>query len=1130
MNRSDFVHLHLHTEYSLLDGACRIDRLFEYIKSLGQTAVAITDSGCMYGAVEFYQKAVENGIKPITGCEAYVACRKRSDHDFRQDSVSYHITLLCKNKTGYKNLIKMISLANTEGFYIKPRIDLELLEKYHDGLICLSGCISGEVCQKLLNNDYSGAKLTAEKYRNIFGEDYYIEVQNHGTSDEMQIIQKLFRLSYETGIPLVATNDCHYISEQDSDIHELLTGLQKNQALVKKHENNEYYIKSTEEMYSLFRNHEDAVFNSGRIAEKCRYDFEFGKIQIPKFVKQGVADNQQFFRNLCFEGMYKRYGENPNPEILKRLEYELDVIIKMKYSDYYLIVWDFVHYAKSHNIPTGPGRGSGAGSLCAYCIGITDVDPIKYNLIFERFLNPERKTMPDFDIDFCVEKRQKVKEYIINRYGEENVAEITAFDTFKARMAVRDTGRAMNIPLNVCDRLAKLIGDYDKLDEALANVPELSELYKSDKYIKNLIDTAKRIEGMPRHVATHAAGVVISSVNLNELVPLHKNNNMIATQYTKKCIEKLGLLKMDLLGLRNLTVISNTVKQIKKNNPDFDILKIPVDDKDVYDMIADGKIEGVFQLESAGIKKLVMNLRPKNMEDIITVLSLYRPGTMGSIPKYLESYRNPEKVTYKHPMLESILKSTYGCILYQEQVMEICRKLAGFSYAHADILRRAISNKNHDEMMREKDSFINGAVKNGISPYTAESIFSEMAGFASYAFNRSHGASYAYLSYQTAYLKCHYFKEYMSSLMSSVMSNTSKLMEYITICRSEGIEIKRPDINISCGGFSGSGNCIYFGLLVINNVGSLLAENIVEERNKNGNYTSFRNFCERNSGRNMNRLAVENMIKAGVFDNLDLNRHQMIENYESIMKSVSERNYNSIEGQLNFLDISGSTSADIIIKPSEEYSRKKLLELEKESTGFYLSGFPLDEYEYLRVYFKTKKINDIESMQNGEKINLVCMVKGVKIHTDKSGKRMCFLRLEDESGEIDSTVFSDVYRKSEQELSNNSVLLIKAHLSSRNGNPGIICDEIFNAEKDIQEIISGMNFCIKLDSGELEVFRRIEKVLADHKGNSRVLIYLTDMKKMISPKTPLYVSADKNLLDSLKQYVSYDRIGLVKRQ
>ncbi len=1129
MNRSDFVHLHLHTEYSLLDGVCRTDRLFEHIKNLGQTAVAVTDSGCMYGAVEFYKKAKENGIKAIIGCEAYVACRNRTDHDFKKDSVSYHITLICKNQTGYKNLIKMVSLANTEGFYIRPRIDIELLEKYHEGLICLSGCMSGEICRKLLDGDYSEAKLTAEKYRNIFGEDYFIEIQNHGTSDEMSIIQKLFRLSYETKIPAVATNDCHYITKNDSAVHNLLKGFQKNKALVKNYENSEYYVKSTEEMYSLFRNHEDVILNSSRIAERCQFDFEFGKIQIPKFTRSGVDDNNKFFKTLCTAGMYKRYGKNPDSEIIRRLEYEISVIIKMSYADYYLIVWDFVRYAKSHDIPTGVGRGSGAGSLCAYCIGITDVDPIKYNLIFERFLNPERKTMPDFDIDFCVEKRQKVKEYIISRYGEDNVAEITAFDTFKSRMAVRDTGKALNISANLCDKVAKLVSDYDRLDDALKNIPELSELYNSDKDVKRLIDMAKRIEGMPRHTATHAAGVVISSVKLNEIVPLHKNNNMIAVQYTKKDIESLGLLKMDLLGLRNLTVINDTVRQIKKHNSDFDILKIPVDDKEVYDMLSAGGVEGVFQLESSGIKKLVMNIRPKSIEDIIVILSLYRPGTMGSIQKYLESCKNPEKVTYKHPMLESILKSTYGCMLYQEQVMEICRKLAGFSYAHADILRRAISHKNHDEMMREKDSFIKGAMKNGISPYTAESIFTEMAGFASYAFNRSHGASYAIISYQTAYLKCHYFKEYMSSLMSSVMSNTSKLMEYISVCRSAGIEIRRPDINISSAGFSEYNNCIYFGLLVINNVGSLLAESIAEERNKNGIYTSFRNFCERNSGRNMNRLAVENMIKAGVFDNLDLNRHQMLENYEAVMKSVSEKNYGSIEGQLNFLDITADTEPDLQIKPAEEYSRKKLFELEKESTGFYLSGSPLDEYEYLKIYFKTRRIKDIENILNSDKLNIVCMVKGVKTHTDKSGNRMCFLKIEDESGEADATVFSDVYRKSAQEIFENSILLIKAHKLSRNGYSGIICDEIFSAEKNTDMLVLGMSLCIKLSSEELDIFRTVQNAFSEHTGSCPVVIYLTDLKKMISPKTHFSVSADKNLLSDLKQYISYDRIGLIKR-
>jgi len=1129
MNRSNFVHLHLHTEYSLLDGACRTDRLFEHIKNLGQTSAAITDHGVMYGAVEFYKKAREYGIKPIIGCEAYVARRSRRDCDFRYDSLSYHIILLCKNRTGYKNLVKMISLANTEGFYIRPRIDIELLEKYQEGLICLSGCTYGEIAQKLLNNDYAGAKSTAEKYRDIFGEDYYIEVQNHGISEELQIIQKLYRLSHETGIPLAATNDCHYISKQDGDIQKLLTSLQRGRLSGRELDNNEFYIKSTEEMYSLFRNHEDAVINTSLIAEKCSFDFEFGSIKLPEFKKEGISDNIKFLKTLCFEGMYKRYGNNPPHEVSDRIKYELDVIIRMKYVDYYLIVWDFINYAKNHDIPVGPGRGSGAGSLCAYCMGITDIDPIKYNLIFERFLNPERVSMPDFDIDFCVEKRHKVKEYIVRRYGEENVAEITAFDTFKAHMAIRDTARIMRLPNRLCDRVIKLSGNYDRIDDALKNIPEFAALYNSDADVHNLIDTARRIEGMPRHVATHAAGVVISSVSLNEIIPLHKNNDMIAAQYTKKEIEKLGLLKMDILGLRNLTVINDTVKKIKKYNPDFNISEIPLDDKEVYDMLSAGEIEGVFQLESTGIKRLVMALKPKCMEDIITILSLYRPGPMDSIPKYLAGYRNPEKVVYKHPMLESILKSTYGCILYQEQVMEICRKLAGFSYGHADILRRAISSKKHDEMMKEKDSFINGALKNGIPRYTAESIFDEISGFASYAFNRSHGASYAYLSYQTAYLKCHYFREYISSLMSSVMSNSAKLIEYISLCRSRGIEIKRPDINISSGGFSCSANGINFGLLVINNVGSLLAESIVSERTLNGKYTSFRNFCERNSGRNMNRLAVENMIKAGAFDSLDLNRRQMLENYENILKSVS-KSHTEISGQLNLLDISGSVHDDLIIKPADEYDRKTLLEFEKQAAGFYLSGFPLDEYEHIKIYFKTVRTFEIHDMQNGKKLNLLCTVKTVKTHIDRGGKRMCFLKLEDESGETEATVFSDIYRKSESVISENAVLLISGHILSRDNKNGLICDEIYRVPEDISGLVSKMNLCIKLDSHELDIFSNMKKIFEEHKGNNKVLIYLTDMKKTISPKTPVYTLADKKLLDLLKKYIGCDRIGLIKEK
>jgi len=1125
VKKNDFVHLHLHTQYSMLDGVCRTESLFDRIRELGQTAVAITDHGCMYGAVNFYKKAREYGIKPVIGCEAYIAERRRSDMDFRKDSSPYHIILLCRNQTGYRNLIKMISLANTEGFYIRPRIDMELLEKYHEGIICLSGCLSGEVAVKLLAGDYSGAKKTAEKYKSIFGEDYYIEIQNHGLADEQRIFSGLCRLSDDTKIPLAATNDCHYILESDSPVQKLLSGLQKGKPSGRNLENSEFYVKSTEQMYLLFRGHEEAVLNTSRIAEKCQFEFEFGNIKLPEFRMSGVYDNKAFLKSICISGMYSRYGKNPSPDIIKRLEYELSIITEMGYTDYYLIVWDFVSYAKKNSIPVGPGRGSGAGSLCAYCIGITDIDPVKYNLIFERFLNPERVMMPDFDIDFCMEGRKKIKEYIVSRYGADKTAEIVSFDTFKARLAVRDTARAMKLSSKICDKTVELIGDYDSLGEALEKSRELFSLYNSDESVHNLIDTAKKIEGMPRHAATHAAGIVISAVPLNEIVPLHKNNDMTATQYTMTEIEELGLLKMDLLGLRNLTIIRDTVRQIKKYDPGFDISEIPEDDNEVYNMLSSGDLEGVFQLESAGIRKLVMNLKPKNMEDIITILSLYRPGPMDSIPKYLENYRNPEKITYKHPMLESILKDTCGCILYQEQVMEICRKLAGFSYGHADMVRYAMSKKKHDVMMREKDNFISGAVKNGIPPYTAESIFDEMSGFASYAFNRSHGASYACLAYRTAYLKCHYFLEYMSSLMSSVISNTSKLTDYITLCRIRGVNIERPDINISYGGFTVYENKIYFGLLAINNVGTLMAESIADERDRNGKYISFRNFCERNSGKNLNRLAVENMIKSGVFDSLGTSRRQLLEDCGDILKSSLPFN-SGIAGQLNFLDC--FEVQESVLK--EEYDHMTLLEMEKEASGFYFSGCPLDEYEYLRVYFKTLKLREISDIPERGKIKLLCSVKSVKVHTDRGGNRMCFLSLEDESGEADASVFSDLYRKSSSIISAGAVLLIKGHISVRNGKSGIICDELYSAENDCTALANSMNLCIKMDSSELADFENIKKILIRYRGESKVLIYLTDRKKMISPKTTLFVSAGRELFDSLSSCIDSCRIGLIKKQ
>lgn len=1127
MNQSDFVHLHLHTEYSILKGVCRIDKLFERIKELGQTAAAITDSGCMYGAVEFYNAAKKNGIKPIIGCEAYVARRGRFDKDFKIDSKPYHIILLCKDKTGYSNLIKMISLANTEGFYIKPRIDMELLEKYHEGLICLSGGTAGELAENLLDNNYEAAKRTAEKYRSIFGGDYYIEIQNHGNIDELKILPFLYRLSDETGIPLAASNDCHYITKSDSEIQRLVMKIQSGNANGERFNNSEFYIKSTEEMYSLFKNHENAVLNTSEIAAKCNFEFEFGKIKIPKFEMDGISDNIKFFKNLCREGMYKKYGNPPPEEVSERLEYELDIIIKMNYTDYYLIVWDFVKYAKDNNILVGTGRGSGAGSLCAYCIDITGVDPIKYNLIFERFLNPERDTMPDFDIDFCMEGRKKVKEYVVKRYGEDRVSEIISFDTLKAKMAVRDTGRAMQIPYQLCDKTAKLIKGGDNLDQSLEKNREFLQLYNSDDTVRRLIDNAKKIEGIPRHVATHAAGVVISAVPLNELVPLHKNDDMISTQYTMTALEKLGLLKMDFLGLRTLTVIGDTVNQIKKYNPDFDISKISVDDKDVYNMLSKGETDGVFQLESQGIKKLVMKIEPKNIEDIITILSLYRPGPMDSIPKYIENYHHPENITYKHPLLENILKSTYGCILYQEQVMEICRKLAGFSYGQADILRRAMSKKKHNLMLEEKDSFIDGALKNGIPRYTAESIFEEMSGFASYAFNRSHGTAYAYLVYQTAYLKCRYFKEYMSSLMSSMISNTQKLTEYMTLCRSKGVSILKPDVNLSRENFSVSGECIYFGLTAIKNVSSAAAAKIVKERNINGKYKSFYDFCERNSGYTLNKLSVESMIKAGAFDNLDLNRRQMIENYERILEALSSNNF-VIKGQLNFFDFSENMSDDITVKPLKEYDKKTLIEMERESTGFYFSGNLLNEFDYLKVYLKTDFISDIKNLNDGNKTKLLCIMNSAKTYVNSNGDEMCYLKIEDESGESEVTVLPELYKALKPKFKNGKVFFIKGHIIFNGRKRILIADEIHSTGEDIDRLVSGMSLCIKINSGEIEKFQSLKNdIFAKHQGNNRVLIYFTDIGKKFSPKSPVFVNADKNLYNSLKEFLPVTEFGLI---
>ena len=1051
MRNDEFVNLHIHTEYSLLDGACRIGELFKRVKDLGQTAAAITDHGNMYGAVEFWNEAKKSGIKPIIGCEVYVAPRTHLDKEPKIDSSPYHLILLCENNEGYRNLVKLVSIASVKGFYNKPRVDKELLKKYHSGLICMSACLAGEIPRLISMGNYEGAKSVALEYREIFGKDnFFIEVQNHGIQQELKVLPLLYRLSAETGIPLAASNDCHYISKSDSEMQNVLLCIQTGKTLEEPNgmsfETNEFYLKSADEMAALFKGHEEAVSNTSLIAERCNVEFEFGNIKLPKFTVNGITDNDAYFRELCRRGMYEKYGAEPSDEVTGRMEYELSVITKMGYTDYYLIVWDFIRYARENNIPVGPGRGSGAGSLCAYCIGITGIDPIKFNLLFERFLNPERVSMPDFDIDFCIEGRQRVKDYVVRKYGEEFVSEIIAFDTLKARAAVRDVGRVLGLSYQICDKVAKQIDPRAKLDEALAESEELTQLYRSDRSVKKLIDLARQLEGMPRHASTHAAGVVISAVPLSDIVPLQLNDETLVTQYTMTVLESLGLLKMDFLGLRNLTIIRDAVNEIRRTEPDFDINSIPVDDPDVYAMLSSGDTSGVFQFESDGMTQRLIELAPERLEDLIVILSLYRPGPMKSIPVYIENKKHPEKVVYKHPLLKNILEDTYGVMVYQEQVMEICRSLAGYSYGHADIVRRAMAKKKHDVMLKERESFVSGAADNGISENIANSVFDEMVSFASYAFNKSHAAAYAYLAYQTAYLKYHYKGIYMAALMSSVMSSAGKLAEYINSCRAGGIEIMRPDINKSMKGFTYSGNKMYFGLLAIKNAGSGLADRIIADRLMHGSFRSLQDFCERLEGRDLNKKALENLIKAGAFDGLGLNRRQMLDHYEMILEKVASGSRGVIEGQLNFLESDQTHDMNIKIPYMPDYNSKKLLAMEKEAAGMYLSGSPLSEYAYIASLMHTRSVSSVVSensgLKDGDTVKLLCSVQSKKNHVTKKNDKMCFLSLADETGEIEAVVFPDLYSVTAARLTEDNILLITGKISVKDESITVICSSI----------------------------------------------------------------------------------------
>lgn len=1148
---SSFVHLHVHSEYSLLDGACRIERLVKKAVEMGQTAIAITDHGVMYGAVEFYETAKKYGIKPIIGCEVYVSPRTRFDKEVKLDSHPYHLVLLCKNNEGYQNLIKLVSLAYTEGFYSKPRVDIELLRKYSNGLICLSACLAGEIPRKLLNGEYDAAKTVALEYLEIFGDgNFYLEIQSHNIEEQKRILPMICRISKETGIPLVATNDVHYIEKSDAEIQNILLCVQLKKTIYEpnsmKFPTEEFYLKSEDEMKKIFSGIPEAIENTGIIAQKCNIEFEFGVIRLPEFHIDGENDNLAFFKRLCNEGFEKKYSYD-NITARERMNKEIEVITKMGYVDYYLIVWDFIVFARKNDIPVGPGRGSGAGSICAYCMGITDIDPIKFNLLFERFLNPERVSMPDFDIDFCIEGRQKVIDYVVKKYGKECVSQIIAFDTLKARAAVKDVGRAMGLSVKFRNEISAMIpkGIDVTIEKALESNRELRELYDSNISAHKLIDTSMKIEGMPRNDTVHAAGVVISGVPVTDLVPVKKSGDTILTQYTKADLEKLGLLKMDMLALRNLTVIKKCTDEIKRKNPDFDINKIPRDDMKVFEMMSKGETMGVFQFESSGMRRVLTQLIPRSIEDLIAVTSLYRPGPSDSIPKYISNRHNPEKITYKHPMLEKILDVTYGCIVYQEQVMEICRTMAGYSYGRADLVRRAMAKKNHSQMEKERHSFIYGdknpdgtvscvgALANGVDEKTANEIFDEISGFASYAFNKSHAAAYACLSYQTAYLKCYYTKEFMAAVMTSVVENTDKLSEYVEECKSHGIKILRPDINKSMQGFVTENDGIRYGLLAIKNLGLGVINSIISDRNCNGKFSDIQDFCNRMAKENINRTAVENLIKSGAFDGLGANRRQMVNNFEYLMESAGETIRNNLEGQMGLFSVGDKeTGSEFKFKTEEEFRYADLLCFEKYATGMYISGHPTDPYKLILELMRvptakevSKKLKE-KKCRNNETICCLGAMDDISTRYTSTGKKMGFLNIQDTSGNVECTLFPEIFAKCERKLIYGNVLYVTGKVSIKEGyGASFVADNILDDE-EFSLLCSKKKFCIKLrsDTNRAEI---VLKKLKKYSGQTEVLLFFTDLKKMVKFKDISGVEICSGLVDELSSIVSRNDIGLI---
>lgn len=1160
-----FTHLHVHTEYSLLDGACRIPRLVSRAKELGQSALAITDHGVMYGVIDFYRECKKQGIKPIIGCEVYVAPRSRFDKTFELDREYYHLILLCENETGYRNLMKMVSLAFTDGFYNKPRIDYELMERYHEGLICLSACMSGEVPKRILSDDDNGALEKALYYQSIFGKDnYFIELQDHGIKEQQMLNQKLIQIARKIGAGLVVTNDCHYIRKEDSKLHDILLCIQTNSTINNKKmgfETEEFYLKSDDEMRALFSGLDEAFENTVKIADRCHVEIEFGNRKLPDFKTPNNEDHYEYFRRKCFDGLYRRYGDHPDASLIERLDYELSVIRKMGFVDYFLIVNDFVQYAKSHDIPVGPGRGSGAGSLCAYCIGITGIDPIKYDLLFERFLNPERVSMPDFDIDFCKDRRGEVIDYVIRKYGSDHVAQIVAFGTMQARGAVRDVGRVLDIPYAAVDKIAKMIPfSLDMtVDKALTMSSELRQSYHQDTTVKQIIDIARDLEGVPRHITIHAAGVVITDRPVSDYVPLAKSDDAVVTQFTMTTLEELGLLKMDFLGLRNLTVIHDAETMIRRREPDFSIDNISYTDKAVYDMISTGNTDGVFQFESGGMKNVLVQLKPERFEDLIAVISLYRPGPMDSIPTYIRNRHNPKQITYKHPLLEPILNVTNGCIIYQEQVMQIFRSLAGYSLGRADIVRRAMSKKKHDVMEREKHIFIHGLVnengdvevegclRRGIDEKTALSIFAEMESFASYAFNKSHAAAYAAVSYQTAYLKCRYKREYMAALLSSVIESQNKTAIYIGECHRSGIAVLPPSVNESDSKYTVSGGNIRFGLSAVKNLGLAFISAIINERRMKP-FVSYYDFCRRMNGKGLNARSLESLIKCGALDNLGCNRRQMLAVSKTILDDLEyDRRRGGGAGQISLFDMSGDNRGDEIAIPDlEEFPLIELLNMEKEMAGLYLSGHPIDEYDDYANAVNADRISDILNSDDNRyhdrsKVKLVATVNSNKTQTTKTNRMMAFAEVEDRYGSCEIIIFPNVLEESRQALYAGAVVEINGTLSSKEDEePRVLADKIvalppakelkmnprqpqsLQPAKPPQE----QRLYLKVPSLECREYLKAKNILEIFGGNTRVIFYLSDTKMQVLAPRSMWASVNPTMLSELRYQLGEDNVKL----